>query len=63
LAMKADLSGLPPDIAEWIEIGLAPSASQRFTDAQAMQRAWRVAVKATRRRDRAWNWWRALVPR
>jgi serine/threonine-protein kinase len=63
LGMKADLSELPPDIAEWIEIGLAPNAAQRFTDAHAMQRAWRVAVKSTRRRDRAWNWWRAFFPR
>jgi serine/threonine-protein kinase len=63
LGERADVSTLPPDIAEWIAIGLAPSPTQRFTDAHAMQRAWRVAIKATRRRDRTRRWWRVFLPK
>jgi serine/threonine-protein kinase len=63
LAQRADVSTLPSDIAEWIETGLAPASTDRFADALAMQRAWRAAVRVTRRRERAWRWWRKLLPR
>jgi serine/threonine protein kinase len=61
LAMRLDhidLSSIPPDIREWIEIGLAPSPRDRFADAPAMQRTWRTALRATRRRERNRRWWR-----
>ena len=59
LEERADLSALPSPIAEWIAIGLAAKPSRRFSDAQHMQRAWRDAIKATRKRERVrrrWGW-------
>jgi len=57
LAGNVDLSRFAPSIAQWIRRGLAPSAEYRFDDAAEMKEAWRLAVRAARRRERA-AWWR-----
>jgi serine/threonine-protein kinase len=59
LSERADLTSLPPDIGAWIAKGLSAYPSDRFPDAHAMQRAWRDAVKAASKRERArqrWGW-------
>jgi serine/threonine-protein kinase len=53
-----DLSGYAPEIAEWLRRGLSPSPDDRFTDAGAMQAAWREAVQVVLERDRQVPWWR-----
>jgi len=55
---EVDLSAYPPEIAEWMRHGLAPSAAERFEDAAAMQAAWRDAVQAVFERERQVPWWR-----
>jgi len=62
LAERTDLSSFPEAIAEWIAMGLAASPSARYVDAQAMQVAWRIAVKQTARRERTMRRWGWLVP-
>jgi len=58
LSGEIDLSAYPPEIAEWLRHGLAPSAADRFEDAAAMQAAWRDAVQAVFERERQVPWWR-----
>ncbi|HEY9227724.1 MAG TPA: serine/threonine-protein kinase, partial [Gemmatimonadaceae bacterium] len=53
-----DLTPHPPEIADWLRRGLSPSAEDRFTDAAAMQTAWRTAVQAVFERERQVPWWR-----
>jgi eukaryotic-like serine/threonine-protein kinase len=53
-----DLSGYAPEIAEWLRRGLSASPDDRFTDASAMQAAWREAVQIVLERDRQVPWWR-----
>jgi serine/threonine-protein kinase len=55
---EVDLSIYPPEIAEWLRHGLAPSAEDRFEDAAAMQAAWRDAVQSVFERERQVPWWR-----
>jgi serine/threonine protein kinase len=53
-----DLSGHAPEIAEWLRRGLSASPDDRFTEAGAMQTAWRDAVQIVLERDRQVPWWR-----
>jgi serine/threonine-protein kinase len=53
-----DLSSHAPEIAEWLRRGLSASPDDRFTDAAAMQAAWREAVQVVLARDRQVPWWR-----
>jgi serine/threonine-protein kinase len=55
---EVDLSMYPPEIADWLRHGLAPSAEERFEDAAAMQAAWRDAVQSVFERERQVPWWR-----
>jgi len=57
LAGTIDLAPFSPPVAEWITRGLMPSPDDRFRDEADMKLAWRAAVRAARRRDRA-AWWR-----
>ena len=62
LAGGPDLSAFSPPIAEWLERSLATREDERFADAVEMKQAWRAAVKAARRRDKA-AWWRRAAAR
>jgi serine/threonine protein kinase len=62
LAGGPDLSAFSPPIAEWLERALATREDERFADAVEMKQAWRAAVKAARRRDKA-AWWRRAAAR
>ncbi|MDB4877679.1 MAG: protein kinase [Gemmatimonadetes bacterium] len=53
-----DLTPYPPEIADWLRLGLSPSPDDRFQDAAAMQLAWREAVQIVFERERQVPWWR-----
>ena len=55
---EVDLSSYAPEIGEWLRRGLSASPDDRFTDAAAMQAAWREAVQIVLERDRQVPWWR-----
>jgi serine/threonine-protein kinase len=57
LAGNVDVSHFSPPIAEWLRKGLARNPEDRYRDANEMKEAWRAAVRAARRRERA-QWWR-----
>jgi len=57
LSGKFDASGFPPSIGEWLGRALMSNADARFSDATEMKEAWKAAVRAARRRERA-AWWR-----
>ncbi len=61
LAGDVDLEFAPAPIADWLRRGLAPDPEQRFADAGEMSDAWREAVDALERRERARRWWRGLL--
>ena len=52
-----DSSAFAPSIGEWLRRALLPNPDARFADAVEMKEAWRGAVRAARRRERA-AWWR-----
>ena len=54
---KFDASEFAPSIGEWLSCAMSQNAEGRFVDAAAMKEAWRLAVRAARRRERA-AWWR-----
>jgi serine/threonine-protein kinase len=58
LREDVDLSGYPPEIAEWLRRGLSANPEARFEDAAAMQAGWREAVQAIFERERQIPWWR-----
>ncbi|MEO8620152.1 MAG: serine/threonine-protein kinase [bacterium] len=60
LAGQLDVSRYAPEIAEWLQRGLAPSADDRFPDATAMQEQWRIAAGAVLERERRVPWWKRL---
>ena len=62
LAEGVDLSQLSPPVSVWLERGLAVKPDDRYEDAAEMKQAWRVAVRAARRRERA-QWWRRNASR
>ncbi len=57
LAGSIDMSLYSPPIAEWLKRALSAKPDDRFADEDEMKAAWRVAVRAARRRERA-TWWR-----
>jgi eukaryotic-like serine/threonine-protein kinase len=57
LSGKFDSSPFAPSIGEWLKRALMTNADARFADAAEMKDAWRAAVRAARRRERA-AWWR-----
>ena len=57
LAGTVDLAPFSPPVAEWIKRGLMVAPDDRFRDEAEMKDAWRAAIRAARRRDRA-AWWR-----
>lgn len=59
---EINLNAFTPEMVEWINIGLAPVPTDRFSSAEAMQRMWRVAVRSSRRRERARRWWKGWLP-
>jgi serine/threonine-protein kinase len=62
LSGDVDVSQFSPPIAEWLRKGLARNPEDRYSDAVEMKAAWRAAVRAARRRERA-QWWRRTSPR
>jgi serine/threonine-protein kinase len=61
LSGNTDYSAYSPPIADWLQRGLAARAEDRFADAAEMKEAWRVAVRAARRREKAAWWWRPVA--
>jgi len=57
LAGTFDTSPFSAPIGEWLKRGLMQNPEDRFADEAEMKEAWRAAVRAARRRDRA-AWWR-----
>jgi eukaryotic-like serine/threonine-protein kinase len=55
---EVDLTPYPPEIADWLRRGLSASPEDRFSDAAAMQTAWREAVQVVFERERQVPWWR-----
>jgi len=62
LAGTFDTSPFSAPIAEWLKRGLMQNPDDRFADEAEMKEAWRAAVRAARRRDRA-AWWRKSAGR
>jgi serine/threonine-protein kinase len=62
LGAKVDLSRFDPEIAKWLRRALSPIPADRFTDAFAMQQAWREAVRGVLERDEDMPWWRRFLP-
>jgi serine/threonine-protein kinase len=57
LTRRIDFSSYSAPMCEWLEKAFSPSPDDRFTDATAMNAAWRKAVRASLRRERG-VWWR-----
>ena len=55
---QLDLSGIDPEIGEWLRRAMAPDSASRFVDAAEMQAAWREAVRSVLDRDHSVPWWR-----
>jgi serine/threonine-protein kinase len=62
LTERIDLSSYPQPLCEWLETAFCPSPDDRFTDANAMNAAWKKAVKSSLRRERS-MWWRRSAKR
>ncbi|MDQ2664857.1 MAG: serine/threonine-protein kinase [Gemmatimonadota bacterium] len=60
LAGQVDVSGFAPEIAAWLQRGLAPRADDRFADATEMQEQWRIAAGAVLERERRVPWWKRI---
>ena len=60
LAGQLDVSAFAPEIAAWLQRGLAPLAEDRFPDASAMQEQWRIAAGAVLERERRVPWWKRI---
>jgi serine/threonine-protein kinase len=60
LSGQVDLSHFAPEIAAWLQKGLAPVEADRFPDATSMQEEWRVAAGAVLERERRVPWWRRI---
>jgi serine/threonine-protein kinase len=57
LTGKIDFSSFPTAVGKWHERALSTVVEDRFADANAMNDAWRKAVRTSLRRDRS-TWWR-----
>ena len=53
-----DVSDHPPQVAAWLRTALSPRPDDRFTDATAMQAAWREAIEAEFAAEGRRPWWR-----
>lgn len=53
-----DLSGQPAGVASWLRKALSPRPEDRFTDATAMQAAWREAIETEFASEGRRPWWR-----
>ena len=60
LAGQLDVAGYAPEIAAWLQRGLAPLAEDRFADATEMQEQWRTAAGAVLERERRVPWWKRI---
>ena len=60
LAGQFDPSSYAPEIATWLQRGLAPQAEDRFADAAEMQEQWRTAAGAVLERERRVPWWKRI---
>ena len=60
LAGELDTSAFAPEIAAWLQRGLAPRAEDRFADATEMQEQWRTAAGAVLERERRVPWWKRI---
>jgi serine/threonine-protein kinase len=60
LSGKRALQGFQPELASWLERGLATSPEERFSDANEMRAEWIKVVEIVRRRERKSDWWRRL---
>ena len=60
LAGQLDVSTFAPEIAAWLQRGLAPLAENRFADATEMQEQWRIAAGAVLERERRVPWWKRI---
>jgi serine/threonine protein kinase len=60
LAGQFDPSSYAPEIAVWLQRGLAAQAEDRFADATAMQEQWRIAAGAVLERERRVPWWKRI---
>jgi eukaryotic-like serine/threonine-protein kinase len=58
LSGDIDLRPYPSEIADWLRRGLSADPEARFSDAIAMQSAWRDAVQALFEREHRGPWWR-----
>jgi eukaryotic-like serine/threonine-protein kinase len=60
LSGMLDLTPYAPEIAAWMECGLAADPEARFSDAASMQESWRIAAGAVLERERRVPWWRRI---
>lgn len=57
LSQRIDLSAYSTAVAEWLGTAFSPSPEERFSDAVAMNDAWRKAVQSSLRWEKM-AWWR-----
>src|SRR5205085_12265183 len=62
LSQRIDLSAYPTALSEWLQIAFSPSSEERFSDALAMNDAWRKAVQSSLRWEKM-AWWRKPAAR
>jgi serine/threonine-protein kinase len=62
LSRRIDLSAYPTALAEWMQTAFSPSQEERFSDAVAMNDAWRKAVQSSLRWEKM-VWWRKPATR
>ncbi len=61
LSGELSYEGLDDALADWIRTALDPDPEKRFdVDAEAMRKAWWVAVKEAQRHERSRRWWKGL---
>jgi len=62
LSQRIDLSSYSTALAEWLQTAFSPSPEERFSDAVAMNDAWRKAVQSSLRWEKM-AWWRKPAAR
>lgn len=60
LSGKLDLSGVEPEVGEWLARALHPIPAKRFADASEMQAGWRETVRVVLERTESMPWWKRL---
>jgi serine/threonine protein kinase len=58
LSGTVDMSAIEPEIVEWLKRAMAPTATDRFSDASVAQAAWRQSVRVVLERTQDVPWWR-----